>query len=61
MHLAVLADWLCDTIEGCFTVYSDCHIRAQVTILEEAFLDPRKTLLQVIDDGAYRPPGHTHL
>jgi len=61
MHLTVLTDGLCEPVEGRFTIYGDCHIRTQITILEEAFLHTGKTLLQVVDDGAYRPPSHTHL
>jgi hypothetical protein len=61
MHLAVLADRFCDSVEGRFTIYGNGYIWAQVTILEEAVLDAREALLQVIDDGAYRPPRHTHL
>jgi hypothetical protein len=61
MHLTVLADRFCNSIEGRLTVYGNGYIWAQVTILEEAVLDSREALLQVIDDGAYRPPCHTHL
>ena len=42
MYLAVLTDRFCDSVEGCFTVYGNGHVRAQVTILEEAVLDARK-------------------
>src|SRR5712691_11028069 len=61
MYLAVLAHEFGEPIEGRFAVDSDGHIRAQVTVLEEAFIDARKALLQVVDDGAYRPPRKAHL
>jgi hypothetical protein len=61
MYLTVLTDCFCDSIEGRFSVYGHSHVRTQVTILEETILDAREALLQVIDDGAYRPPRHTHL
>jgi hypothetical protein len=49
------------TIETHFAIDSNGYIWTQVTILEEAFLDARKALLQVVDDGAYRSPSHTQL
>jgi hypothetical protein len=61
MHLTVLADWFCNAVESRFTIYGNGDIWAQVTILEEAVLDAREALLQVIDDGTYRPPRYTHL
>src|SRR5262245_6730158 len=61
MYLAVLAYQFGEAIEGRFAVDSNCHIRTQVTVLEEAVLDARKALLQVVDNGAYRPPHDTHL
>src|SRR5262249_47197261 len=61
MHLTVLADQFCNSVEGRLTVYGDGYIWAQVTILEEAILDSREAPLQLIKDGAYRPPRHTHL
>jgi len=61
MHLAVLTDLLGKAVETHLTINGKGDIGTQVTVLEEAFLHTGKTLLQVIDDGAYRPPGHTYL
>jgi len=61
MYLAILADLLGKAIETHLPIDSNGDIWTQVTILEEAFLHTGKTLLQVVDDGAYRPPSHTYL
>src|SRR5215475_14157857 len=61
MHLAVITDLLGKAVEPHLAINSNGDIWTQVTILEEAVLDSRESLLQVVDDGAYRPPGHTHL
>jgi len=50
VHLTVLAHECSEPIESRFSVDSDCHIRTQITVLEEVFLDARKTLLQVVDN-----------
>ena len=58
---ASLTDLLGKAVEPHLAIHSNSDIWTQVTILEEAFLHTGKTLLQAVDDGAYRPPGHTHL
>jgi hypothetical protein len=61
MHFTVFADWLGKAIETHLAIDGNGNIRTQVSILEETLFHTRETLLQVVDDGAYRPPGHTHL
>src|SRR5262252_3424307 len=46
----VLAHECSEPIESCFSVESDCPIRTPITVLEEAFLTARETLLQVVEN-----------